>query len=54
MLKPPWPGTAGKHVPFPFDILYEENMYHIQKKIGCTPNSVPMVSIVFSTNSWGL
>ena len=27
---------------------------NVQGTIGCTPNSVPMVFIVFSRDSWGL
>ena len=27
---------------------------HLQGTIGCTPNSVPMVFIVLSRDSWGL
>ena len=35
----------GKHPPQKGDI---------QGIIGCTPNSVPMVFLVFSRDSWGL
>ena len=50
--------SASKDKPHEAEVLTQLSHVHlrenIQGTIGCTHNSVPMVFIVFSRDSWGL